>query len=557
MKLIYSIIYTDIRLLIWRLILTLKRQFYQLGIGQLFFSFRLHQIKKVSLIKCGNTFPIFRPRNGMIKKRDKTVDIIFLNESKSFILPIEWHMSELNKGTRLWKLNLHYHEFLESMDDQFFASIVEDWIDNNPMYQKDYWKDSWNSYSLSIRVVVWMQQYSVRKDKLSEEFKIKFCDSLYRQLIFLLDNIENDIRGNHIIKNIKALFFGSHFFGDEEFSLQLRNRGLKLLRRELKKQILKDGMHFELSPSYHAQVICDLLEIYSLAIPEVNDSIFIEKIEKMFGALNCFIHNDFSISQFNDGGLHMTYSYREIRTVFNSYFPERCTNEGYFRMRNSGYYGFKGENETFIFKAGKIGDDSLPAHAHGDIFSFEWSMYGSKIFIDKGTYGYDPGSRRDISRATESHNTLSFEGFDQAQFYSSFRVGLRPNVKIQKEIEIMKGFQITGTHDGYQIQGLNSRHTRQLEYSASVGLTIIDYVDDISRSPKFNLLLSPSVKVEIIDKRSCKISSENAIFRLNTEGDLKINKSSYYPDFGVEEQCSMISIRLTSKKMKTRIQIDS
>ena len=557
MKLFYSIIYTDIRLLIWRLILMLKRKFYELGMGQLFFTFRFHQTKKFMVIKLGNTFPIFLPRSGMMNKKGNVVDIKFLNESKSFILPIEWHRSELNKGTRLWKLNLHYHEFLESMDDQLFASIVEDWIDNNPMYQKDYWKDSWNSYSLSIRVVVWMQQYSVRSDKFSEEFKIKFCDSIYRQIIFLLDNIENDIRGNHIIKNIKALLFGSHFFGDEEISMQLRNKGLKLLRRELKKQMLKDGMHFELSPSYHAQVICDLLEIYSLGIPEVNDSIFVEKIEKMFRALNCFIHNDLSISQFNDGGLHMTYSYKEIKTVFDSYFPEISANEGYFKMRTSGYYGFKGENETFIFKAGKIGDDSLPAHGHGDIFSFEWSMYGSKIFIDKGTYGYDPGPRRDISRATESHNTLSFEGFDQAQFYSSFRVGLRPNVKIQEGFEIMKGLQITGTHDGYKIQGLNSRHTRQLEYSASVGLTIIDYVDDISRSPKFNLLLSPSVKIEVIDKRSCNISSENAIFHLTTEGDLEVTKSTFYPDFGVEEPCSMISIWLTSKEMKTRIHINS
>lgn len=535
----------------------IKRHIYQLGIGHFCFNFQFNESKELKISKLENIFPIFIPRSGMINKNGDLVDIKFLNESKSFVLPIDWHKQELNVGTRLWKLNLHYHEFLESVNDEFFTLIVKDWIDNNPMYQKDYWKDSWNSYSLSIRVVVWMQQYAERSDRLSEEFKIALCHSIYKQLSFLLDNIENDIRGNHIIKNVKALLFGSYFFSDEVFSKQLRDRGLKLLRRELKMQILTDGMHFELSPSYHAQVLCDLLEIYGLRIPEVNNSMYIEKIGKMFTALNCFIHNDLSIAQFNDGGLQMTYSYEEIKAVFDLYFPDSVLDEGYFRMPNSGYYGYRGENETFIFKAGKIADDSLPAHGHGDIFSFEWSMNGSKIFIDKGTYEYNPGRRRDISRATESHNTLSYEGFDQAQFYSSFRVGLRPKVKVQDRVEIKKGLYITGTHDGYKLQGLNSLHTRELEYSAGVGLTIVDYVDNLSRSPRFNLLLSPSVKVHVIDKKSCNILGENVIFRLTTEGELELNKSTFYPNFGVEEPCSKISIRLTSKKMKTSIRIDA
>ena len=156
----------------------------------------------------------------------------------------------------------------------------------------------------------------------------------------------------------------------------------------------------------------------------------------------------------------------------------------------------------------------------------------------------------------EKCNTLSFEGVDQAQFYSSFRVGLRPKVKVQERFQIRKGLHIIGTHNGYKLQGLNSRHTRQLEYSASVGLTIVDYVDDLSRSPRFNLLLSPSVKVDVIDEKSCFILGENVIFRLTTEGDLELNKSTFYPDFGVEEPCSRISIRLTSKKMKTSIHLD-
>jgi uncharacterized heparinase superfamily protein len=557
MRLIYSVIYTDIRLLFWRLLLILKRHIYQLGLGHLGFRLRVKHSDNFKIGGLYSTNPIFPPRSGRLMKTGAVINIQFLNETKSFVPPIDWHLPELNLGTRLWKLNLHYHEYLESVDDELFASITNDWIDNNPMYEKDYWKDSWNSYSLSIRVVVWMQQYSKRKSSLSEEFKIKFCDSLYKQLTFLLDNIENDIRGNHIIKNIKALLFGSRFFSQEGFSNHLYFKGMKLLRRELQKQILKDGMHFELSPSYHAQVLSDLLEIYSLEIPEVNDTFFREKIKRMFDALSWVIHNDESIAQFNDGGLHMTYSYREIKAVFDSFFPGIIPSIGYFGLRDSGYYGFRDENETFIYKAGRIADDSLPAHGHGDIFSFEWSFNGSKIFIDKGTYEYNAGLRRDISRATKSHNTISFEGIDQAQFYSSFRVGLRPKVEVEERNEGIKGLHIVGRHNGFKLQGLKTYHKRQLEYKANFGLTITDYVDDLNFSPRFNLLIPSSVKVNLTDVKSCTIRTKNSILCLNTEGDIRLTKSTYFPDFGVEEPCSKISIKLKSNKMKTSIHMVS
>ena len=54
-------------------------------------------------------------------------------------VPIDWHPKKLEYGTRLWKLNLHYHEFLEEVDDEWFELILIDWIDQNPPYKKGYW----------------------------------------------------------------------------------------------------------------------------------------------------------------------------------------------------------------------------------------------------------------------------------------------------------------------------------------------------------------------------------------------------------------------------------
>ena len=50
-------------------------------------------------------------------------------------------------------------EFVEALYSHNWFSFIKDWIFSNKPYKKGYWLDDWNSYSLSIRVVVWMQQF--------------------------------------------------------------------------------------------------------------------------------------------------------------------------------------------------------------------------------------------------------------------------------------------------------------------------------------------------------------------------------------------------------------
>ena len=117
------------------------------------------------------------------------------------------------------------------------------------------WRDSHNSYALSLRVVVWMQQLA-RAPALAGARGRRASPSRYG---FWHDNLETDLGGNHLVKNIKALIWASAFFAGPE-AARWRRKGLRLLRRALDEQILPDGVHFERSPSYHAQVFADLLE---------------------------------------------------------------------------------------------------------------------------------------------------------------------------------------------------------------------------------------------------------------------------------------------------------
>ena len=168
---------------------------------------------------------------------------------------VDWTAPSLEPKDQLWRMNLHYMEYLEEVDDARFLELAHDWIEANPARRPGAWKDSHNSYALSLRAVVWMQQLARRR--LPDAGLI--AASLAEQMRFLEDNLETDLGGNHLVKNIKALIWASAFF-EGKAAVRWRAKGLRLLRAALEEQILPDGVHFERSPSYHAQVFADLLE---------------------------------------------------------------------------------------------------------------------------------------------------------------------------------------------------------------------------------------------------------------------------------------------------------
>jgi hypothetical protein len=103
---------------------------------------------------------LFKPRKHLARKtKNNSIEIGFLNVWRPLQSPMNWHPLEMKNGTRLWLLNLHYMEFIEAIGTEKCFNTIEDWIVSNKPYKKGYWLDDWNSYSLSIRVVVWMQQF--------------------------------------------------------------------------------------------------------------------------------------------------------------------------------------------------------------------------------------------------------------------------------------------------------------------------------------------------------------------------------------------------------------
>ncbi len=514
------------------------------------------------------------PKNAIIANSEKKFKmphkINLVGTTRLINYENDWHEKSLDKGSRLELLNLHYMNYISQLKKNDSILIIEDWIKKNNSFDKYSWRYSWNSYALSIRILNWIDYIlSISNNKKIVFKKIQY--SCFEQLNYLANNLEFDVRGNHIIKNARCLLRGATYFSNKQ-SLKWIDKSIGILKIELNFQILKDGMHFELSPSYHLIVLEDLLCIrrslnylkdkYPNKISkEIFDNLN-SKIFKMSKIINLITHCDGGISLFGDSGLKMAKPPNEILMKVESEKIISRKNKinfiGSWELKNAGYYGFKTNESSFIFDCGYACPDSLPAHGQADALSFEWSLYGKRLIVDPGVFEYHPGSKRNYSKATSSHNTLNIDGLDQSEFWSSFKSGRRAIPKIIKKDLQKKSFRMIASHDGYNNLKNKPTHIRDI-YNDNTKLLVNDKVSKgYFQEAAVSLLFSPDVEIDyeyIVEKNFrinflrlyiCKKNNLFITLKFKANCDCIISQAPWYPNFGMSIMTSKLILNIGS-----------
>jgi uncharacterized heparinase superfamily protein len=423
-------------------------------------------------------------------------------------------------------------EYLEALDDTAFQALVDAWISGNSPSRRGAWRDSFNSYIVSVRTVVWMQQFALRAARLPADFTARTLASLHQQLRFLEKNVETDLGGNHLVKNIKALIWGSAFFSGADAE-RWRAKGLKLLADALSIQVLTDGMHYERSPSYHCQVLADLLECRHALGADPFSGALDDPLARMTQVAIDLAHPDGAVALFNDAGLSMAYSPSECLSAYERLLGASPAPRQVFALPSAGYYGLRHDDTYFVADCGPIAPDALVAHGHGDVLSFEWSVAGRRIVVDQGVYEYTAGERRQRSRSAASHNTLCFEGADQADFFGAFRCGRRPRAQVLTYAPRAADFVLEGTHEGFAYLPGKPRHIRHFEVARD-SVTIHDRIEGQSdRQAAVTFLLHPACEVALVD-RQARIVRDGIEIVLDSTVSLTLEPAVWWPDKGVE-----------------------
>jgi uncharacterized heparinase superfamily protein len=398
-------------------------------------------------------------------------DVEYLNRRERVGSPRHWRSVD---APRLFRYHLQYFDELPDLavtgPPQWIFELLREWIESHPIGIDP---DAWHPFVASVRCVNWMQASAI----LAARGVIPPDDVLQqmrRDAVFVSRNLETDVGGNHLIKNVKALAFASVWWSGAQAEAW-RNRAIELWVHELDRQVLEDGAHYELSPMYHCQVLSDLLETVAVlgaahyGIP----CALVTSARRMMAFLDVVCHPDGDIALFNDS----TFTYETRPSTLRSFaaavldggpaltLPPRLRLlagavhhplriEGADAPRSSTASGFvrldsSDRRLVLIADAGPVCPDDLPAHAHADLLSFEVSIDGRRVIVDSGVADYEAGPWRDFWRSTRAHNTVVVDGTEQSECWGSFRVARRARpVRVVQQRD-SDAAALSASHTGY------------------------------------------------------------------------------------------------------------
>lgn len=388
---------------------------------------------------------LFPPRRHQVTFDGSGWRFTFLGVERFFGRRIDWNPVADDIG-QLWRMNLHYFEYLEVLDCNAGSIAIGQWIEGNPPGNAVAREAGWNPYAISLRIVCWLQWLSRNLAELDAELAERIEQSLALQTAYLARFPETDIGGNHLIKNVKALVWAYACLDSPE-SQRWYARAASLLEPEIGTQVLPDGLHFELSPSYHCQVAADFIEIRAAA-PGIDPRLE-RVIEQMASAAMVIAHPDGAVAQFNDAGLTMAYLPTDLSNAAGIGACKTLADPSCGILPAGGLASYRSAKFSTFVKFGKPGPGALPAHAHGDIGTFELSVGSHRAIVDQGVFEYVEGAQRRASRAAGRHNLTAPANGQMADFFGAFRCGWMPTPNGASVCCEDQGLRVGVSHDGF------------------------------------------------------------------------------------------------------------
>ena len=458
---------------------------------------------------------------------------------------MDWASKDMPK---LWRYNLHYFDYLNDGSRSFEQrkQLVADWVLNT----RPGMEDAWEPYTVSLRVVNWVKFFLGPSVTVQQEW----LESLYQQTLWLERNIEYHILANHYLKNGVALFFSGMYFEGADADRWIE-KGMKILREELDEQFLQDGGHYERSPMYHSICVMDYLDVLNL-MASSRDVIAFDEIEyfktqtiRALDFLSTLCLPDGEIPLFNDSAFGITSHpkriYEYAGQVIGYSRPDMRSELSVTQHPQSGYYVLRKGSDMMVIDCGEIGPTYQPGHAHCDTLSYELAVNGRRMIVDSGVYDYEYSRQRAYARSTRAHNTVTIDDEEQSEIWGVFRVARRARpifgwAKITSDDRAV----FEGAHDGYKRLPGALIHRRRIEYDGSSHWLVVDHMEGAGRHRvKSYVHLHPDYTADIEGRRiSIRDAAgvEWASLEMLNEGEVSVEESWYYPEFGRETKNKVI-----------------
>ena len=439
----------------------------------------------------------------------------------------DWNFREYGL---LWNYNLNYFDYLnqENLNVESGLNLIHHFIDNAVPVSPSY-----DPYPVSLRGINWIK--FLVKNHIAES---RINDSLFRQYVKLSYEIERHLGANHLIENGFSLLFAAYYFNDGKFL----SAAEKILIRELNEQILNDGAHFELSSMYHRIILYRILDCINLVKNNAEEHITLLKLlEEKASVMLCWMNKmtflNGKMPHFNDSTLGIAPDPEQL--IF--YAKKLDIKPRNLALSESGYRKFSFPKYELILDTGDIIPSYNPGHAHAGMLSFCLNVSNRPVIVDCGTSTYENNERRKYERSTAAHNTVSVDGLEQSDMWSSFRVGRRAKITEVRSTEnscsaMLKGFTSAGI-----------RHKREWEFSEN-RIIIKDLLDGKHLCKAF-LHFHPKINVE---QAEGSISGDNFSITFKNHSKISLDNYDYAEGFNRLVKAK-VAVVLFSGRLQTEI----
>ena len=222
-------------------------------------------------------------------------------------------------------------------------------------------------------------------------------------------------------------------------------------------------------------------------------------------------------------------------------------------FKDSGYIRVTTSDISLFLDVAPIGPCYLPAHAHADSLSYEFSFKKQRIVVNSGTSLYESGKSRDYERGTASHSTLEIDSENSSEVWHSFRVAKRAkifDISIKRNDECI---EISAKHDGYLRLKKKCMHKRTWIIDA-VSLEITDDIQGGFSSAVSRHYLHPAIQ-----RSNQKINDKKVILdNLSIESrshDVYQVPTHWFPEFGLSIPNTCIEMSMHSNSSAPKFQL--
>jgi uncharacterized heparinase superfamily protein len=332
-------------------------------------------------------------------------------------------------------------------------ALIAGWLDNERVWHPV----ASDPEIVGRRIAAWLSHARFIVQGNEDKLGPRILASLTKQLRHLARTVGRGREGVARLYAIRGAVYASLCGLDDE---RRAAAAYKLLRRELRRQILADGGHIERSPLAQLQALAALVDLRDMALDadQAVPSELASTISRMAAMTRFLRQGDGALPLFNGA------DERNAAVIDAVLLRSGVKGKAADSAPQTGFQRLAAGRALVLMDVGAPPPAGFDHDAHAGALSFEMSWGQERIVVNCGARPSRDAAWHMAQRATAAHSTMVVDDTNSAEVVAGNGIGRRPeHVECTRE-EDGGNVWVTATHDGYRpLNGL--LHQRRIYLS--------------------------------------------------------------------------------------------